>query len=108
MQTTSLSSQGPVANQVTAAAPELSEDERSLVEIAMRQLDNTFPIAEVYRLGRYSGVYYSKDRVNDLAKQWELRGWLSPVQRDPKTGIPRARKIAPEYDRGGRLERIGG
>ena len=91
-----VSSQGPVAKQVTAAAPELSEDERSLVEIAMRQLDGAFPIAEVYRLGRYSGVYYSKDRVNDLAKQWELRGWLSPVQRDPKTGIPRPRKVLPD------------
>jgi hypothetical protein len=74
----------------------LSEDECALVEIALSQLDGTFPIREIYQLGRYAGVHYSKDRINDLARQWELRGWLSKVERDPKSGVPRARKVLPD------------
>ena len=42
-----------------------------------------------------TGLGMSKDKINALAREWELRGWLTPVGRDPKTGAAVARHVKP-------------
>ena len=74
---------------------QLDEDQTALVELAVRHLDGRFAIEPLHDLGRKTGLAFSKDRINALAREWELRGWLTPVGRDPKTGAAIARKVKP-------------
>ena len=73
----------------------LDEDQAALVELAVRHLDGRFAIEHLLDLGRKTGLGMSKDKINALAREWELRGWLTPVGRDPKTGAAVARHVKP-------------
>jgi hypothetical protein len=76
-------------------AAALDEDQIALVQLAMQHLDGRFAIEHVLELSRKTGLRISKDRINALAREWEMRGWLTPVERDPKTGAAIARKVRP-------------
>lgn len=81
----------PAAEQLTphASIAQLSDDERHLVAIAVRDCDGVFKIRD---LTGKSGI--SKDAVLDLAARWELSGWLTPVQTNAK-GHRIGRRVTP-------------
>ena len=55
--------------------PALDDVETCLVQYAVEHLDAAFPIGQLYE--RFA-AQISKRRLARLAKQWEVRGWLTP------------------------------
>ena len=70
----------PPARALPANRGLLSERERRLVETA-RSLDGWFRVREIAEQLGESHRY-----VNDVAQRWELIGYLTPTQVEPKTG----------------------
>ncbi|NBD34389.1 MAG: hypothetical protein GVY30_00135 [Chloroflexi bacterium] len=89
-----VSNQVDVPAPTPTAAPLITQPERRLAEIAIRELGGWFHIVP---LSEESGE--SKDFVNDLAKRWQAMGLLTEVQRDEHGYIcgrevkPRLREI---------------
>jgi FtsK/SpoIIIE family len=77
-----------------SAAPspvtQLNRDELRLVEAAMKKCEGFFKIKE---LSEITGL--GRDYVLDLAKRWELTGWLTPIQTNDK-GHRIGRQVTPK------------
>ena len=72
----------------------LTDHERALVAYAMHELAGQFKIQPMYDALKGSQWHWSWRQLQNLARRWELRGWLTP-QADAVT----ARQVTPELAR---------
>jgi hypothetical protein len=72
--------------------PALSEVEVAMVRHAVEELDGAFTVGKLYDA---MSERISHRQVNNLAKSWQRRGWLTPPQRDAN-GHPIGRQVTPE------------
>ncbi|MFZ2488955.1 MAG: FtsK/SpoIIIE domain-containing protein [Anaerolineae bacterium] len=72
----------------------LTDHERALVAYAMQHLGGAFKIQVIYEALKGSQWHWSWRQLQQLARGWELRGWLTP-QADAVT----PRRVAPELAR---------
>jgi len=69
------------------ASPRLSGREMRLARAALER-DGWFRVREIAE-----ATEESRSWVNDVAKRWQVLGWLTPVQRDEQTGHPIGRRV---------------
>ena len=82
--------EAPTFQKPTVTTTQLTPDEINLVTIAMQACQGFFKIRE---LSEQSGL--RREVLVDLAKRWELLGWLTPVQANEK-GHRLGRKLTPK------------
>jgi FtsK/SpoIIIE family len=69
------------------ATSALTHDDRRLIKTAIEKCEGFFRIKELSEI-----THISHKAINDIAKTWELRGWLTSVQRTPE-GRPLGRQV---------------
>jgi len=75
--------------------PALTEVETALVRYAVEELDGAFTVGKLYDA---MSERISHRQVNNLAKSWQRRGWLTPPQRDAN-GHPIGRQVTQELEK---------
>lgn len=80
----------------------LTEHERALVAYAVNELAGAFKVQTIYEALKGSQWHWSWRQLQNLARRWELRGWLTP-QADAVT----ARQVTPELVTLARLDPAG-
>ena len=81
-----------LAGEDAAPAQPLTEIEGALVRYAVGKLDGSFPVGGLYE--KFKGKI-SKNRLSELGRQWEKRGWLTHPQHD-RNGHPVGRQVTAE------------